>query len=578
MADRMGHRAEDARECDAPDPRLPDRRRAPSASDRRRGRLGPSAIVLHGAGPLVSGQTGRLRPGPARRWSRLPASWRCVLRDGRLRTLPVRRRLGVRDVPRRAAAGRGRRTRLVDLRGAVVVPGFIDSHAHVADSAGERGWTRLDGTRDLEDAMARLRKTASSTPHGGWVIGIDWDEAKWPERRFLTRDDLDRVSTEHAVVARRIDCHIGSLNSTALERAAALIGVRGFDVDASGRPTGILTEDAFAEFHLRFEGGEAAFERALPAMARMAQRLGITSIHDVVGRAGLRAHQAAQRAGRSRVRVYAMPRDSILHALVEGGLRTGFGDPWLRLGPIKIFADGSLGAYTAALAAPYVGRPGEKGMLIHSPTELRSILMTAHEAGFQTATHAIGDAAIRLVVETLDEIQDSAPRKDARHRIEHYELPDAEVLRRTKAAGIVASCQPNFIGQWSGPGDVYESRLGRERSVANNPFHKILRAGIPMCFGSDGMPYGPLFGIHWAVNGFFEDQRISPEDAIRAATAGGAYASFSESETGTLEAGKLADFVVLRGDPFETPERIAQLRVGSTWIGGERVYAGSPKS
>ena len=473
---------------------------------------------------------------------------------------------------------RGRRTRLVDLRGAVVVPGFIDSHAHVADSAGERGWTRLDGTRDLEDAMARLRKTASSTPHGGWVIGIDWDEVKWPERRFLTRDDLDRVSTEHAVVARRIDCHIGSLNSTALERAADLVGVRGFDVDASGRPTGILTEDAFAEFHLRFEGGEAAFERGLPAMARMAQRLGITSIHDVVGRAGLRAHQAAQRAGRSRVRVYAMPRDSILHALVEGGLRTGFGDPWLRLGPIKIFADGSLGAYTAALAAPYVGRPGEKGMLIHSPTELRSILMTAHEAGFQTATHAIGDAAIRLVVETLEEIQDSAPRKDARHRIEHYELPDAEVLRRTKAAGIVASCQPNFIGQWSGPGDVYESRLGRERSVANNPFQKILRAGIPMCFGSDGMPYGPLFGIHWAVNGFFEDQRISPEDAIRAATAGGAYASFSESETGTLEAGKLADFVVLRGDPFETPERIAQLRVGSTWIGGERVYAGSPKS
>jgi len=471
---------------------------------------------------------------------------------------------------------RGRRTRLVDLRGAVVVPGFVDAHAHIADSAGERGWTRLDGTRDLEDALARLRKAAASTPRGGWVVGIDWDEAKWPERRFLDRDDLDRVSTDHAVVARRIDCHIGSLNSTALERAADLVGVRGFDVDASGRPTGILTEDAFAEFHLRFEGGEAAIERGLPVMARMAHRLGITSIHDVVGRAALKAHQGAQRAGRPRVRVYAMPRDSLLPALVEGGLRTGFGDPWLRLGPIKIFADGSLGAYTAALAAPYVGRPGEKGMLIHSPTELRSILMRAHEAGFQTATHAIGDAAIRLVVESLEEVQDSAPRKGARHRIEHYELPDADVLRRTRAAGIVASCQPNFIGQWSGPRDVYESRLGEARSAANNPFQKILRAGIPLCFGSDGMPYGPLFGIHWAVNGFFEDQHISPEDAIRAATAGGAYASFSEDETGTLEAGKLADFVILRGDPFETPERIAQLRIGSTWIAGERVYAESP--
>jgi predicted amidohydrolase YtcJ len=473
---------------------------------------------------------------------------------------------------------RGRRTRIVDLRGAVVVPGFIDAHAHVADSAGERGWTRLDGTRDREDALARLRRTAASTPRGGWVVGIDWDEAKWPERRFLARDDLDRVSTDHAVVARRIDCHIGSLNSTALEWAADLVGVRGFEVDASGRPTGILTEDAFDDFHRRFEGGEAAIERGLPAMARMAHRLGITSIHDVVDRAGLKAHQGAQRAGRARVRVYAMPRDSLLHALADGGLRTGFGDLWLRLGPIKIFADGSLGAYTAALADPYVGRPGEKGMLIHSPTELRSVLMAAHEAGFQTATHAIGDAAIRLVVETLEDIQDSAPRMDARHRIEHYELPDADVLRRTKAAGIVASCQPNFVGQWSGPGDVYETRLGRERSAANNPFRKIVRAGIPLCFGSDGMPYGPLFGIHWAVNGFFPDQRISPEDAIRAATAGGAYAGFSEHESGTLEAGKLADFVVLRGDPFDAPERIAQLQIGSTWIGGERVYARSAKS
>jgi len=142
----------------------------------------------------------------------------------------------------------------------------------------------------------------------------------------------------------------------------------------------------------------------------------------------------------------------------------------------------------------------------------------------------------------------------------------------------VASCQPNFIGQWSGPGDVYETRLGGMRSATNNPFRKILRAGIPLCFGSDGMPYGPLFGIHWAVNGFFEDQRISPVDAIRAATTGAAYAGFSEGETGTLEGGKLADFVVLRGDPFEIPEGIARMHVGSTWIGGECVYARSPKS
>src|SRR5207247_8681923 len=138
-----------------------------------------------------------------------------------------------------------------------------------------------------------------------------------------------------------------------------------------------------------------------------------------------------------------------------------------------------------------------------------------HRAGFQTATHAIVDAAIRLVVETLEEVQDSAPRKDARHRIEHYELPHDDVLRRTKAAGIVASCQPNFVGQWSGPGDVYETRLGAARAAKNNPYRKILRRHIPLCFGSDGMPYGPLFGLHCAVTGFVAEQRISPADAAR---------------------------------------------------------------
>src|SRR3989449_81614 len=511
-----------------------------------------------------------------------------VLVDGKLFTAvpdrPWARALAVRD-DRLIAVGTntqveryvGRATKRVDLHGRVVVPGFIDAHAHLADSAGERGRIRLAGTRTIEDAVARLRKAATSTPRGGWILGIDWDEAKWPERRFLTREDLDRVSTDHFVVARRIDCHIGSLNSKALELAADLVGARGFDVDGSGRPTGILKEDAFGAFHRRFETGETGIEAGLASVAKMAHRLGITSIHDIVDRSGWRAYQRAHERGTLGVRVYAMLRDSLMPALIEGGLRAGFGDVWLRLGAIKVFADGSLGAYTAALDAPYAGRAAEKGMLIHSPTELRARLEAAHRAGFQTATHAIGDAAIRLVVETLEAVQDAEARRDARHRIEHYELPDDEVLRRTKAAGIVASCQPNFVGQWSGRGDVYETRLGVARAAKNNPYRKILRRHIPLCFGSDGMPYGPLFGIHWAVNGFFEDQRLSPEEAIRAATAGGAYASFSESETGTLEAGKVADFIILRGDPFETPERIAQLRIGSTWIGGERVYAGSPR-
>ena len=467
----------------------------------------------------------------------------------------------------------GRRTRRVDLRGRIVVPGFIDAHAHMADTAGELAWTRLCGTRDLNQALDRLRRAASRTPPREWVIGIDWDEAKWQERRYPTREDLDRVSTEHPVVARRIDCHIGSLNSRALELARDLVGLRGFEVDASGRPTGILKEDAFSELHGRFETGEAGIERGLSRVARMAHRLGITSIHDIVDRDGWRAYQRAHRDGRLRLRVYAMLRDPLLPSLVDAGLVSGLGDAWLRLGALKIFSDGSLGAYTAALEAPYANRPEERGMLMHAPSELRTILETAHVAGIQTATHAIGDAAVRLVVETLTAIEDEHPRDVPRHRIEHDELADDDVLRRTKAAGLVASCQPNFIGQWSGPGDVYETRLGPDRASANNPYRRIMRHRIPLCFGSDGMPYGPLYGIHWAVNGFFEDQRISPEEAFRAYTAGGSYAAFEEDRKGTLEADKLADFVVLDGDPFAEPESIVSCRVRETWLDGTRVFA-----
>lgn len=476
-----------------------------------------------------------------------------------------------------AARWAGRGTRRIDLGERVVVPGFIDAHAHLSDAAGELGWAALAGTRTLEEALERLRRTAACAPPGAWVVGTGWDEAKWPERRFLTREDLDRVSLDHPVVARRIDCHLGAANSRALSMAGDLAGLRGFDADAQGRPTGILKEEAFAALRPRFEADEAGIERGMGPAVRMAHRLGITSVHDIVTRPAWRVYQRMRRRGRLRLRVYAMPRDDLLPSLAASGMMTGLGDAWLRLGAIKVFSDGSLGAYTAALREDYAGRPGDRGILVHPPDELRRILETAHRAGFQTATHALGDEAIRQVVSSLEAIQASSPRRDPRHRIEHYELPDEQILRRTKAARLVACCQPNFVGQWSGPGDVYETRLGRERASRNNPYRRILRHGIPLCFGSDGMPYGPLYGIHSAVNGFFEDQRLSVAEALVAYTAAGAYASFEEGTKGALEAGKLADFVVLDGDPFAGPDGIRGCRIHSTWLGGSAVFAAHPR-
>jgi hypothetical protein len=466
----------------------------------------------------------------------------------------------------------GRGTKTVDLRGHTVVPGFIDAHSHMVDAATEFGWARLDGSASMGVAIERMRALARRTPPGGWVVGVDWDEAKWPERRYFLRTDLDQVSTDHPVVAVRMDGHMGCANSKALERAADLLDMDGVEKDAAGQPTGVLKEDPFYALHERFAPPEAVLDAGLLKMARKAHRLGITSIHDIVGARQLRAYLRAHRRGTLGLRLYALPRDDLLDALVASGLGTGLGDPWLRIGAIKVFTDGSLGAYTAALGDPYVGQPENRGILVHSDDELRKIFRMAHRGGFQTATHALGDAAIRQVIETWESILQEHPKRDHRHRIEHLELPDDDLLRRMKAIGLLASCQPNFIGQWSGPGDVYETRLGKDRNALNNPYRRVLRRRIPLCFGSDGMPYGPLYGIHFAVNGYFPDQQISVEQAIRAYTSGGAYAAFEEDLKGSLEPGKLADFVILGGDPIAEPGRIRDLPVRSTWIGGQCMY------
>src|SRR5438445_339601 len=208
-----------------------------------------------------------------------------------------------------------------------------------------------------------------------------------------------------------------------------------------------------------------------------------------------------------------MARERLLPHLGAIGLSRGFGDEWLRLGAIKVFSDGSLGARTAALFEPYRDDPTEGGMLIHPPRELRDLLAGIHGAGFQIAVHAIGDRAIELVIETLEAV---APDPGPRHRIEHAELLHPEQIERMARHGIVASCQPNFIGRWSLPGGLYEKRLGFERNARNNPYREILEKGAALAFGSDGMPYGPLQGIHWAVNAPFGPQRMTVEQASAA--------------------------------------------------------------
>src|SRR5256886_3550452 len=223
----------------------------------------------------------------------------------------------------------------------------------------------------------------------------------------------------------------------------------------------------------------------------MAHRLGITSIHDVVPISAWQAYQRAHRKGRLQLRVYAMVPGAATASLAQGGIQSGLGDEWLRVGAVKVFSDGSLGARTAALASPYETQVEERGMWIHPPSELWAILETAHQAGLQTATHAIGDAAVRLVSETLDGIDKENPRESLRHRIEHYELPDDDVLRRTKEAGLVPPWQPNIIGQRSGPPGGYQNPLRPGPAGGDKTPCRIVRPRVPPYFRVGGVSDTP---------------------------------------------------------------------------------------
>jgi len=471
-----------------------------------------------------------------------------------------------------AEAWAGKTTEVVPLGGKVVVPGFIDAHAHLMESAARTSNLDLGGCGSLLAARDLLRDRASRAPPGEWVVADDWDESRWPEARYLTRNDLDRASETVPIAAVRVDRHMASVNSAALGLLKIPQETRGFETTSAGVPTGVVKEDALGKMWDLVWSTPDRLATGFQEVAKRALSLGITSVHDVVSDVEIRAYQIAKASGALPLRVYLMARHALFPHLASAGISRGFGDEWLRLGAVKVFADGSFGARTAALFEPYRDDPGEGGMLVHPARELREIVQGIHTAGFQAAAHAIGDRAIELVIETVEAV---APAAGPRHRIEHAELLHVEQIDRMAPHGIVASCQPNFVGQWSLPGGLYERRLGFERTALNNPYRSILERGVALAFGSDGMPYGPLEGIHWAVNAPFGVQRLTVDQAVSAYTLGGATAAFEEAEKGVLAPGRLGDAVVLSGDPWREPERIREIRVDATVSAGRVAWRAS---
>jgi hypothetical protein len=482
-------------------------------------------------------------------------------------------------------------TRVVDLDGRVLLPGLIDAHTHMESAGQYLVHADLSAAESREDALDRLAARAAETDDE-WVRGYGYDESTWPAGEYLTREDLDSVTTDRPVVAYRVDMHTASLNSAAL--AATRSEMPDDQVHtAGGEPTGVVVEDAVGAVRDATAAGVAETRRLLEAARDRAHELGVTGVHELVRDSHApRVYRELAARDELNLRVRVNYWADHLDAVIETGLRTNDGGEMVRVGGIKTFTDGSIGARTAKLFEPY--RDGEAssehatGEWVVDPEELNEIVDRAHEHGLQVCAHAIGDHAIEAA---LSAFEDAVGRRegatgadghgdgadplngvadDPRHRIEHVELATDEQFERMAEAGVVASMQPNFL-QWAGDDGLYDRRLGETRSRGSNRLRVAHETGVALAFGSDCMPLDPLLGVDHAVTARDEAQRLSVTEALRGYTRGAAYAGFDEDRLGTVEVGNCADLVVLEASPWET-EAVAEIDVATTVVDGEIVY------
>ena len=493
-------------------------------------------------------------------------------------------------------SSRGPATRVIDLRGATVVPGLQDAHGHFTGLG--QSLQRLDfrGTTTYDQIVEMVRKAASQSRPGDWILGRAWDQNDWPDKTFPTAGKLDAAAPANPVYLTRVDGHAGLANG----RALALGGVTrdtpdpsGGEIirDKDGNPTGVLIDTAQRLVAQKIPAPSR--EQTIDAILRAdkeCRRLGLTMVHDA-GASGeiVDAYKQLVDDGRLQTRLYVMLRDRLdrLRPHFERGPITNYRDGHLTVRAIKISADGALGSYGAALLEPYSDRPETRGLLTTPPEEVYRQTLEASKAGFQTCIHAIGDRANRGVLDVFERVQSEVPGARAlRMRNEHAQILDAQDIPRFAKLNVIASMQSTHATSdmpW------VPTRIGPDRTAEGAyVWQKLMKSGVVLANGSD-FPVeepNPMLGLYAAITrqdpqgnpagGWMPGQRMSRDEALASFTIRAAYAAHMEKDLGSLEAGKLADLVVLSRDVMAIPEReILATTVLKTIVGGRIVYEAS---
>ncbi len=502
---------------------------------------------------------------------------------------------------------KARDTKVVDLGGRFVMPGFNDAHLHFAAGGLEKTRVNLIGVKSLEEMQDRIAAAAKNLPPGEWLAGRGWDQTLWASQRLPTRYDLDKVTGDHPAFFSRVDGHAAVVNSAALKARGITRKTPdppggAYSRDANGEPTGIIREAVWDQFYESLpKPSLAQRRRGIELALREAREWGLTSVQDSITTEDdpsewddFLIYEDLEREGKLTVRITRwLSFHEPLDVLVKHRAHHPLDDPLLHTGMVgEVYLDGSLGSRSAALLQPYSDDPGNSGIVRIEQGMMNDKAAELALQGFQIGFHAIGDRAAQMALDTIAQAevrynwrnQGAAEQRrgdQLRFRIEHLQVLEPAQFSQFATLGVIASIQPSHLltdMHWA------EARLGPERAKTSYPWRSLLAHGVRLAFGTDFAvePMNPFRGLYAAVTRMSEDgkrsyypeQKLTIDEAIEAYTAGSAYAEFAERDKGRLAPGMLADFIVLDRDLTRVaPPELLKARVLETWVGGRRVFA-----